>query len=213
MPVMVRSGSTSSNSSSSDNPHPQQAHHSPATEHLRQLLPWNSRSPSQDGRNQNQNQNQSPTSANRAAQAATGLAVLLGIAQQRTPPHPESHEYILSTSPNSMNGDRQHNNEASPLLGSQGDTRQPTSQGEIQHNGGLRARRVAWTTLTVLFVASLVFLLGFVHLLSDKIAPWLGLLPKNPYKAAVVILEQAPVIVRFNFNKFIFNISVEHYST
>jgi len=91
-----------------------------------------------------------------------------------------------------MNGDRQHNNEASPLLGSHGDSGQPGSQGEV-HNG-LRARRIVWTTLTVLVLASLVFLVGFVHLLSDKIAPWIGLLPKNPDKAALVILEQAPVI-------------------
>jgi membrane dipeptidase len=59
-----------------------------------------------------------------------------------------------------------------------------------------RSKKIVWTALTVLFVAALVFFLGFVHLLSDKIAPWVGLMPKDPHKAALVIMKQAPVIVR-----------------
>ncbi|KXN90124.1 hypothetical protein AN958_04614 [Leucoagaricus sp. SymC.cos] len=58
-----------------------------------------------------------------------------------------------------------------------------------------RAKKVVWTTLTVLFLAALVFFLGFVHLLSDNIAPWIGLMPRDPHKAAFVIMSQAPVIV------------------
>ncbi|KAF9453941.1 hypothetical protein P691DRAFT_657111 [Macrolepiota fuliginosa MF-IS2] len=57
-----------------------------------------------------------------------------------------------------------------------------------------RSRKIVWTGLTLVFIAALVFLLGFTHLLSDTVAPWIGLLPKDPHKAALVIMQQAPVI-------------------
>lgn len=58
------------------------------------------------------------------------------------------------------------------------------------------ARKIVWTGLTLLFVAALVFFLGFADLLSDELSPWIGTLPNDPHKAALAIMKQAPVIVR-----------------
>lgn len=204
---MARSQSSSSGSSNSPhNPHRYQARLSPATEHLRQFVPWDSRSPSQDNRsqNQNQNQNQRSTSAGSAARAAASLAVLLGIAQpvesRSASRRSDNPEYSMPTSPNSTNGGRGHHVETSPLLDDNGGNQQPPSParpGGVYGKEDTKARRIVWTGLTLLFVAALVFFVGFVHLLSDKVAPWVGLLPKDPQKAALVIMKQAPVIVRF----------------
>lgn len=53
--------------------------------------------------------------------------------------------------------------------------------------------------LTVLFVAALVVVMLFQHLLLNSFYPWLGLLPNDPMLAALAILDKAPVIVRLYF--------------
>ncbi|KAJ3568441.1 hypothetical protein NP233_g5712 [Leucocoprinus birnbaumii] len=87
----------------------------------------------------------------------------------------------MSGSP-SANG---RQNEASPLLnvGLEHDKEPDT-----------KSKKIVWTGLTIVFVAALVFFLGFIHLLSDELAPLIGLLPRDPHKAALVIMKQAPVI-------------------
>ncbi|KAF5351834.1 hypothetical protein D9756_007481 [Leucocoprinus leucothites] len=203
---MVRSGSgsPSSSSSSSSSSHHRRAH-SPATERLRQFLPWDSSSRDRTThQSTNQNQTPSPTSQSSASRAATALAVLLGVAQQvvthTTSPHHSVHsEYNMPASPNT-NGSRQRQDEASPLLDANGASQPPltrrTDSGGIVHGKepDTRSKKIVWTALTVLFVAALVFFLGFIHMLSDKLAPWVGLLPKDPHKAALMIMKQAPVI-------------------
>ncbi|KAF5386137.1 hypothetical protein D9615_002341 [Tricholomella constricta] len=57
-----------------------------------------------------------------------------------------------------------------------------------------RTRGIIWGILTVLFVAGLVLLVGFQHLLADRFYPLFGLLPKDPMLAALAILDKAPVI-------------------
>jgi hypothetical protein len=107
----------------------------------------------------------------------------------------------MPTSPTNANAVQQ--NETSPLLNSTNPTAQsPTlwvnGTGGIVHDKEphTRAKKIVWTLLIVLFLAALVFFLGFVHLLSDKVAPWIGLMPRDPHEAALVIMKHAPVIVR-----------------
>ncbi|KAK7057455.1 dipeptidase [Favolaschia claudopus] len=57
-----------------------------------------------------------------------------------------------------------------------------------------KTRAVIWTALTIIFAASLVILLIFPHILPDALAPLVGRLPKDPMKAALQILDNAPVI-------------------
>jgi hypothetical protein len=59
-----------------------------------------------------------------------------------------------------------------------------------------KVRRIVWGALTLLFVAALVLLVGFQGIFGDPFAEWLGVLPKDPMLAALVILDRAPVIVR-----------------
>jgi membrane dipeptidase len=60
-------------------------------------------------------------------------------------------------------------------------------------------RKIVRTNLLLLFIAALVFFLGFAHLFNDELGPWTGKLPKDPHKAALIIMQQAPVIVRTLF--------------
>ena len=63
--------------------------------------------------------------------------------------------------------------------------------------GGVRlARKIVWGILTLVFVGTLPALLFFQDLLVDSFWPWLGLLPRDPALATLVILDRAPVIVR-----------------
>ncbi|KAG6866671.1 hypothetical protein C0991_000781 [Blastosporella zonata] len=48
-------------------------------------------------------------------------------------------------------------------------------------------------TLTILFVGGLIALVGFRHILADKLSPLFGL-PTDPLEAAIAILDKAPVI-------------------
>lgn len=81
-------------------------------------------------------------------------------------------------------------NEASPLF--RGDYNVRTSR----KGSGTMTRKIVRTNLLLLFIAALVYFLVFAHLFNDKIGPWTGKLPKDPHKAALVIMQQAPVIVR-----------------
>jgi hypothetical protein len=60
----------------------------------------------------------------------------------------------------------------------------------------MKTRGVIWGTLTAVFLAGLVVVMLFQHLLVDSFYPWLGLLPRDPMLAALAILDNAPVIVR-----------------
>ncbi|KAG5646836.1 hypothetical protein DXG03_002213 [Asterophora parasitica] len=64
-----------------------------------------------------------------------------------------------------------------------------------QFESNPRTRGIIWGTLTVVFVAGLFLLLGFQHLLEDKLYPLFGGLPKDPLLAALAIMDKAPVIV------------------
>ncbi|KAJ7690666.1 membrane dipeptidase-domain-containing protein [Mycena rosella] len=57
-----------------------------------------------------------------------------------------------------------------------------------------KARIAVWAVLTTVFAVSLVFLLGFPQLFPDALAPLFGKLPRDPTRAALVILDNAPVI-------------------
>ena len=59
-----------------------------------------------------------------------------------------------------------------------------------------KVRRIVRGALTLLFIAALVLLVGFQEIFGDPFAEWLGVLPKDPMLAALVILDRAPVIVR-----------------
>lgn len=203
---MILSGSSSGSSNSPNSSHCHRAQDSSSTEHFRQFPPWGNRSLSQDCQDRQKSQTPAPTGS--ATRAAAGLAELLGIAQQivsrTTSQHSErqQHEYSMPTPQNHTTSEgHRHDNETSPLLQSNGGTQPPSRSPGTRHvnsddkEGNTRARKIVWTSLTLLFVAALVFFLGFVQLLSDKLAPWIGLLPKDPHKAALVIMKQAPVIV------------------
>lgn len=55
---------------------------------------------------------------------------------------------------------------------------------------------MVWGLLTLLFAAALILMLAFEDKVADTFGPWLGLLPRDPAAAALVILDNAPVIVR-----------------
>ncbi|ESK91003.1 microsomal dipeptidase [Moniliophthora roreri MCA 2997] len=59
-----------------------------------------------------------------------------------------------------------------------------------------RARTIVWSILTALTVAALVVFLFFQDALPDsvKLIPWIGGNPRDPMRAALSILERAPVI-------------------
>ncbi|KAK7045708.1 hypothetical protein VNI00_007541 [Paramarasmius palmivorus] len=59
-----------------------------------------------------------------------------------------------------------------------------------------KARTIVWSILTVFTVSALVVFLFFQDSLPDslKLVPWIGGDPGDPMKAALAILEKAPVI-------------------
>ncbi|KAF7298126.1 Dipeptidase [Mycena chlorophos] len=57
-----------------------------------------------------------------------------------------------------------------------------------------RTRGIVWSVLTALFAVSVVILVWFPQVVPDALAPLVGRLPKDPLKAAVQILDRAPVI-------------------
>ncbi|KAJ7128954.1 membrane dipeptidase-domain-containing protein [Mycena crocata] len=57
-----------------------------------------------------------------------------------------------------------------------------------------RTRATVWAALTTLFAAALIVLLCAPQLLPDAWAPLLGSLPRDPMRAALRILDNAPVI-------------------
>lgn len=58
-----------------------------------------------------------------------------------------------------------------------------------------KVRAIVWAALTSVTLAALVILLGFQHALPNVVVTWLGGLPSDPLAAALVILDEAPVIV------------------
>jgi len=87
--------------------------------------------------------------------------------------------------------------ETEPLIRRRGD---PPSGEELSEEtpceAHLKTRGAVWGGLTFVFVAALVLVLFFQHLLPGAFYPWLGLLPKDPSLAALRILDNAPIIVR-----------------
>ncbi|KAJ7287753.1 membrane dipeptidase-domain-containing protein [Mycena rebaudengoi] len=79
-------------------------------------------------------------------------------------------------------------NEASSLL--------PHLHHQKDPNVNLKTRAAVWTGLTIMSGAALIVLLFFQHLLPDALAPIvaLGGLPRDPARAALRILDRAPVI-------------------
>lgn len=63
-----------------------------------------------------------------------------------------------------------------------------------------KSRAVIWTTLVVIFLAALIFALGWPHLVALAF-PWIGILPNDPWIAALTILDKAPVIVCTPLNR------------
>ncbi|KAF8906470.1 membrane dipeptidase-domain-containing protein [Gymnopilus junonius] len=86
-----------------------------------------------------------------------------------------------------------HPTENSPLLANDGNQEHTDIQTATKSNPKVRA--TVWGSLTVLFVAAIILLVGFESLFGDAFAPWLGKLPKDPHLAALAILDKAPVIV------------------
>jgi membrane dipeptidase len=58
-----------------------------------------------------------------------------------------------------------------------------------------KMRAAVWAALTTLFTVALVVLLFFPQIVPDALAPVIGRLPKDPMRAALRILDNAPVIV------------------
>jgi hypothetical protein len=62
-----------------------------------------------------------------------------------------------------------------------------------------RPRAFVWAALTVLTIITLVLLLPLQTILPDALRVWTGTLPSDPLRAALVILDRAPIIVSSNF--------------
>ncbi len=87
-------------------------------------------------------------------------------------------------------------NESSPLLnnGHRQDAEAHRPRG-AQTTSNYKVRIVVWGTFTLVFLVMLVILLAFQDILGDGIKSTLGIMPKDPMRAAFVILDKAPVIV------------------
>ncbi|TFK44479.1 membrane dipeptidase-domain-containing protein [Crucibulum laeve] len=114
-------------------------------------------------------------------EAAQGVEAVVGIAQQLF--------FSEHTTMSSNNNNSRHGAETTPLLHRQSDE-------EPQKPANLKTRAIVWGILTLLFALALVFFLAFSHLLGDSLAPWVGILPRDPMLAALTILDNAPVISR-----------------
>lgn len=148
-----------------------------------------------------------------------GAGALLGLAQsylaasfttpttptpriQTIPPHtpnnrPNMPPTVASNSYYQQNG-RGRGTESSPLLNGRGQASgADDGQGDLTPDADVKTRGIVWGTLTLLFVAALVLVLGFPNVIAESpLHPWLGLLPKDPMLAAMAILDNSPVIVR-----------------
>ncbi|KAH6914228.1 dipeptidase [Coprinopsis sp. MPI-PUGE-AT-0042] len=122
---------------------------------------------------QKSNENASSSSALQTG----GAALLIGAAQGLLKPNDDNrHQQDSAT----------HSNETSPLL--------PSSNANGQtHVERSKAHVVVGTSLTALFLVVLTLMLVFEDL-HDSIGPWFGAIPKDPSLAALVILQNAPVI-------------------
>ena len=76
--------------------------------------------------------------------------------------------------------------------------------GKYEAEEEYRTRSIVWSVLTTLVVAVLVVLVFFENILPDTIAPWIGALPKDPMRAALQIMETAPIIVRVTRSSALF---------
>ncbi|PFH52070.1 hypothetical protein AMATHDRAFT_57893 [Amanita thiersii Skay4041] len=98
-----------------------------------------------------------------------------------------------------MPPNRDHLSENSPLLrphqhSADSDDESDPHIYRTPRQPNLKNRTIIWSTLTLIFIFALVFVLCFQHLLSDAALPWVGTLPRDPMLAAFAILKVAPVI-------------------
>jgi len=96
------------------------------------------------------------------------------------------------------NGAGGSSDERSPLLSND----EEGQNGHGEHSAppaNPKTRGTVWGLLTLAFIAALVVLIGFEHKLGDSFKAWLGILPKDPMRAAYMIMDKAPVIVSLSF--------------
>jgi len=100
-----------------------------------------------------------------------------------------------------MSSSTQHTNrntnETSPLLNNGHRQDAEVHRPRDAQTSNPKARIVVWGTLTLVFLIMLVILLAFQDILGDGIKSILGIMPKDPMRAAFVILDKAPIIVSF----------------
>ncbi|TFK74545.1 hypothetical protein BDN72DRAFT_833025 [Pluteus cervinus] len=115
---------------------------------------------------------------------------LVGLAQHLlTPASPSSRGYEY------INGSNPGLNESSPLLQSPNGNGDDGEQGKLDPDeANPRTRAVVWGILTLVFVSGLVVMLCFEDTVAELFQPWLGILPRDPKAAALMILDRAPVI-------------------
>ncbi|RDB24780.1 hypothetical protein Hypma_007998 [Hypsizygus marmoreus] len=85
-------------------------------------------------------------------------------------------------------------NETSALLDAHRPGGEEGGQLKAAPEANSKTRGIIWGALTLIFIVGLVLLLFFQHLLVDSFYSWLGVLPRDPVLAALVILDKAPVI-------------------
>jgi membrane dipeptidase len=120
------------------------------------------------------------TSSSSSALQTAGAALLIGAAQSLLKPDDDNSRQQDPTS-----------HETSPLLPSSNSGANANGQGHVERS---RAHAVVGGSLTALFIIVLTLMLVFEDL-HDSIGPWFGAIPKDPSLAALVILQNAPVIV------------------
>ena len=86
------------------------------------------------------------------------------------------------------------NGETAPLLG---DLPNLARNVVVEDQAAARARRAATVRAVTYSVLTTVFVVALagMFLFWDKLSGWVGRLPKDPHKAALLIMDSAPVIV------------------
>lgn len=136
---------------------------------------------------QQSSDNASPSSS--ALQTA-GAALFIGAAQSQLKPDDDDNNRRQQDSAT---------HETSPLLPSS-NSGTNTNRESDDHVERSKAHAVVGASLTALFVIMLTLMLVFD--LHDSIGPWFGAIPKDPSLAALVILQNAPIIVSLHIWTF-----------
>ncbi|KAF7321385.1 Dipeptidase [Mycena kentingensis (nom. inval.)] len=75
----------------------------------------------------------------------------------------------------------------------------PTVNASDEYYPMTKTRAAVWAVLTLVFVTCLTILVAAPQIVPDFLAPAIGRLPKDPLRAAKLILDSAPIIVRLSF--------------